>query len=409
MPSISRSVSLYNAIYRTLRLITLNTAKNVSIPDHVSVGAVIGRGGSNCKALREKHGVRCFVDRTDRKVALKGPRSCIESAEDELVRLFASLETTKSSERRVFEVVARDGPSYWWTFQKDKEASSNFEVEEFPYRLQQSGRAVETASQDEAWIKEFHEDDTANVMSYLLETPSKLPPKIKLSFGKLCFKLKSIRYEDSTIAWPELQKLRNYHDFLTRWSNFCKRTSPPIAALMDDLEEWMKKGVKVQKLLSVHVAISRDRGFNMKYHLVEGQWELYKAYNKRHVYGSYDVIFNNDISFRLRAVTREKISKNASADIERHLDISIPDDGDFYRTKVSLNRTVPLGMKIDSFEARSKAYVEANGLCFAICYMDQRQEEFRLDCRLSNTEKEKLDVKDNEAQVVLKKVLQMLQ
>ncbi|CAH0491372.1 unnamed protein product [Peronospora farinosa] len=382
--------------------------KNVSIPDHVSVGAVIGKGGSYCKALREKHGVRCFVDGNDRKVALKGPRSCIQSAEDELIRLFASLETTEASEQRVFDIVARGGPSHLWTFRKDDETSSNFRIEEYPYRLQQSGRAVETANQDDAWIKEFHEDDTANVMSYLLETPSKLPPKIKLSFGKLCFKLKSIRYENATISWPELQKLRNYHDFLTRWSNFCKRTSPSIAALMDDLEEWMEKGVEVQKLLSVHVADSEGKVFNMKYHLVEGQWELYKAYNKRHVRGSYDVVFDKDISFRLRAVTREKISKNASADIERHLDISIPDNGDYFCTKVSLNSTAPVGMQINSFETKSKAYVEANGLHFAICYMDQRQEEFRLECRLSNAEKEKLDVKDNEAQVVLKKVLQML-
>ncbi|CAI5733081.1 unnamed protein product [Peronospora destructor] len=147
----------------------------------------------------------------------------------------------------------------------------------------------------------------------------------------------------------------------------------------------------------------------MKYHLVEGQWELYKAYNKRNVCGSYDVIFDNDISFRLRAITRETISKNASADIERHLDISIPDNGDFYGTEVSLNRIAPIGMQINLFEAKSKTYVEANGLYFAICYMDQSQEEFRLDCRLSNAEKEKLDGKDNEAQMVLEKVLQMLQ
>ncbi|CAI5733078.1 unnamed protein product [Peronospora destructor] len=163
--------------------------KDVSIPDHVSVGAVIGRGGSYCKALHVKHGVRCSVDRIDRKVALKGPRSGIET---------------------------RGGPTHWWTFRKDEETSSNFEIDEYPYRLQQSGRAVETASRNESWIKEFHEHDTANVMSYLWETPSELPPKIKLSFGKLCFKLKSTRYENSTISWPGLQKLRNYHDFLTR-------------------------------------------------------------------------------------------------------------------------------------------------------------------------------------------------
>ncbi|KAG6966298.1 hypothetical protein JG688_00006828 [Phytophthora aleatoria] len=386
----------------------LSQTKDLVIPDHVPVGAVIGKGGSYCKAIRENHGVRCSVDGTDRKVTLKGSRTGVKSAEDELTGLFASFAITKPGEERVFDVVVRDGPTRWWSFQKDVETTSDEQVREYPYRLQQSGRAIETSSETLSWIKEFREDDMANIMDYLLEKPSELPLRIKVAFGKLCFKLRSIRCKSSTIAWSELQKLRNFEEFTTRWSNYCTRSSPSIVALMDDLESWMEKGVEPQKALSVHLAGCQGKSYDLKFHLVDGQWELHNAYSGRHVRGTYDVILDNATSFRLRAVGRDEVSENASADIQDHLDISIPDGGDFCRTKVMLSQTAPVGMRIKSFEAKSKVHVEANGLRFSICYLDQHQDEFRLECRLTTVEKEKLSAKDNEAQVLLGKVLEVL-
>ncbi|KAG7387294.1 hypothetical protein PHYPSEUDO_014473 [Phytophthora pseudosyringae] len=394
--------------FRNTRDSAFSPTKSLEIPAHVPVGAVIGKGGSYCKALRENHGVRCSVDGTDRKVTLKGPRTGVEGAEDELADLFASFAISKTCEVRVFEVVVREGPVRWWSFQKDKEITSDEQVEEYPFRLQQSGRAAETASQNNSWVKEFREDDATTVMGYLLGNPSELRPQIEIAFGKLCFKLKSIRCESPTIAWPELQKLRNFDDFTTRWSNVCGRSSPSIVALLDNLEEWMERGVQPRKLLSVHLAGHEGKSYDLKYLLVDGQWELHKAYARRFVRGTYDVILDNDTSFRLRAVTREKISDNIAADIQRHLDISIPDDGDFFRTKVVLSQTAPTGMSIKSFDAKSKVHVEANELRFSIYYLDQRQDEFRLECRLTNEEKEKLGGEDAVAQVLLEKVLQVL-
>ncbi|POM60577.1 hypothetical protein PHPALM_30546 [Phytophthora palmivora] len=358
-----------------------NRSKSLSIPEHVPIGVIIGKGGSNCKAIRANHGVFCKVDVADRKVTLTGPMTGIKSAEDELANLFSSIVITKPGEERVFDIVVRDGPTRWWSFEKDKESTSDKQIQEYPYRLQQSGRAVETPSLSKSWIKEFRQEDTTRVMSYLLDKPSELPPKIKVAFGKLCFKLKSIRCENSTIAWPELQNLRNFNDFTTRWSNFCRRSSPSIVALMDDLEEWMEKGVEPQKSLSVHLAGYEGKSYDLKYHLVDGQWELHNAYSKRYVRGTYDVILDNDTSFRVRAVTREKISKNVSADIQRCLAISIPDD-DIFHTKVALTQTAQSGMYIKSFDAKLKVHVE------------------------TNEEKTKLSTKDNEAHVLLEKVLQ---
>ncbi|GMF09214.1 unnamed protein product [Phytophthora lilii] len=382
--------------------------KGLDIPEHVPVGAVIGKGGSYCKALRDNHGVRCCVNTTDRKVTLKGPRTGLERAEDELADLFASFALTHSGEGRVFEVAARDGPRRWWSFEEAKEVSSDPQTEEYTYRLKQTGRAVETTSEKEAWIKEFSEDDMDDIMTYLVEKPSELPTRVKLAFGNLCFKLKSIRYESSTIAWPELQKLSNFEDFASRWSNLCGRSSPSIVALMDDLEEWMEKGVQLRNVLSVHVAGYEGKSYDLKYHLVDGQWELHNAYTRRFVRGTYDAILDNDTSVRVRAVTRENASSNASADIQRFLHISIPHGADFFSTEVTLSRSAPAGLYIKSFDAKSKVHVEVNGLRFSIGYLDQQQKKFRLECRLLTAEKEKLSAKDNEAHVLLEKTLQLL-
>ncbi|EGZ23651.1 hypothetical protein PHYSODRAFT_479954 [Phytophthora sojae] len=374
---------------------------NLSIPDHVPVGAVIGKRGSYCKALRENHGVHCSVNGDARQVTLKGPRTSIQEAEDDLAKLFASFAIDK---KRVFEVVARDGPSRRWSFEREKNVSSDSQVEDYPYRLQHSGHAVETASVNTSWIQEFLEDDVASVMSYLADKPTGPPTKVKLAFGKLCFKLKSIRYANSTITWPELQKLRNGADFSTRWSNYCGRTSPSIAALMDDLEERMEKDVEPRNSLSVHLADKEGNSYDLKYHLVDGHWELNNAYSGRHVRGTYDVILSHDASLRLRAVTREELSENAAAGIQRHLAISIPDNDDFFGTQVSVSS----GLYVKSFETRTKMHVDANGLRFSICYLDKRQKEFRLECRLSTAEKQKLAANDNDAQILLEKALQVL-
>ncbi|KAE9044412.1 hypothetical protein PR001_g5365, partial [Phytophthora rubi] len=138
--------------YRSTRSSAMSQTKDLPIPDHVPVGAVIGKGGSYCKALRDNHGVHCSVNGEDRQVTLTGPRPSLQEAEDELVKLFASFAVEK---KRVFEVVARGGRSRWLSFEREKNVSSNSEVEDYPYRLQQSGRAVETASVNKGVFRKF--------------------------------------------------------------------------------------------------------------------------------------------------------------------------------------------------------------------------------------------------------------
>ncbi|CAH0477810.1 unnamed protein product [Peronospora belbahrii] len=78
--------------------------------------------------------------------------------------------------KRAFDVSVRDGPTYWWAFQKDEEVSDNMEIKEYPYRLHEQWRLT-------VWIKEFCEDDTANVMVCLLKTPPDLLVKLTVAYG----------------------------------------------------------------------------------------------------------------------------------------------------------------------------------------------------------------------------------
>ncbi|KAF4324250.1 hypothetical protein BBO99_00000899 [Phytophthora kernoviae] len=379
-----------------------NHTKKLDIPEFVPVGAVIGKGGSYCKSLREAHGVRCSVDGNDRKVTLKGPRSGVSDAENELAKLFKTFAIQSNEPARVFEVVARNGPNQLWAFKEIDGDVSDAQVEEYRYRLEQSGRVAAAANENESWIQEFREGDTTNVMAYLKEMSFDQPPKIKLAFGKLCFKLRSTRLIGSSTSWPNLQKLRNLNDFSSRWSNVCDRTSPAITTLLDDLEDWMEKGMVPRSSLSVHVGEKLGKSWDLKYHLVGGEWQLQCAYTRRTVRGTYDAILDNDTSFRVRALTREKLSDNAADDIHRHLAISILGDN-FFDTTVSMKGTAPTEMFIKSFDAKSKINVEHGGLHFSIFYLDQRQSDFRLECRLSTKEKEKLSAEDNASQVLVEK------
>ncbi|KAG7388321.1 hypothetical protein PHYBOEH_007900 [Phytophthora boehmeriae] len=384
-----------------------NQTKELDIPEFVPVGAVIGKGGSYCKSLRDAHGVRCSVDGPDRKVTLKGPRSGVSNAENELAKLFATFAIHSNEPKRVFEVVARDGPNHCWTFKEIEGVDGDPQVKDYRYRLEQSERATTASSTDKSWIQEFLEDDTANTMAYLREMSFDQPLKIKVAFGKLCFKLKSTRCLEPSTSWVNLQKLRNLDDFSSRWSNVCDRTSPSLTALLDDLEDWMEKDLTPQNSLSVHIGAKSGTSWDLKYHLVDGEWKLHRAYTRRSVRGTYDVILDNDTSFRVRASTREQLSDNAANDILRHLAISIV-DGNVFATTVSLKETAPSEMFIKSFDAKSRIHVERGGLHFSIFYLDKTQSKFRLECRLSTKEKEKLNAGENACQVLMEKVLQML-
>ncbi|KAF4036003.1 KH domain [Phytophthora infestans] len=379
---------------------------SLSIPDHVPIGIVIGRGGRNCKTLEKRHGVQCFVDKTDQKVTLSGPTIGVDSAESQLIALFSSYGVSKLENKRVFEVAVRDGPQRLWSFQKDDTISSNTQIETYRYRLRQSGAADATANIEGSWIKEFREEDMHNLMSYLDKEQSESPYKIEVSFGELCFKLKALRCSKPSMSWSVLQKLCKYRDFRTRWTNFCGSRSPSMVALLGKLEDKVEKEMPPIASLSVQLTGCLAQNYDLKYHLVGGQWILHNVRGQRCVGGTYDVLLDDDLSFRVRAAKREGISDNILENIQRLLVISIPESGNFFDTKVTLSRPTPPGVTVN-FKAKSKVHVETNGLHFAVSYLDPIKNEFRLECRLSKKEKTGLGSSDNEARILVEKVLQV--
>ncbi|OWZ05390.1 hypothetical protein PHMEG_00022532 [Phytophthora megakarya] len=386
-------------------------SKELLIPDSVSVGAVIGRGGCNCKAIREKHRVRCSVDKDNHKVVLTGNRSGVKGAEDELNQLFEKLVVIDNiNQNRVYEVVVRDGSTKLWSFEQEQHPSSDFQVKCYAYRLQQADQAEKSPSSSKSWIQEFQENETCT-MEYLGKQTFESPLKVKVSFGKLCFKPKSELFPRSAISWTELQNLRNQSHFVTRWSNVCGRTSPAMTALLDELEKEMDNEMTPQFTMLVSLTDRHSLGeksYELKYHVVDGQWKLHNGHVRRIVHGTYDVIFDNDTSFRVRAVTREKLSDADADDLHRSLTISVPDSDDFYSTKVTLSLIAPRGLILRDAYPKIKVPVMMKGLDFSVVYMDKNREEFRLECRLPVEDQEAAGSADKECQLLLKKVLSAL-
>ncbi|KAG7398099.1 hypothetical protein PHYBOEH_011733 [Phytophthora boehmeriae] len=231
-------------------------------------------------------------------------------------------------------------------------------VEEYRYRLQKAGPSTPAESQKNSWIQEFDESKATDVMSYLKNRSFELPLTTKLSFGQLCVKLISQRSKSlSSLTWPDLQKLQNLGDITTRWNNNCDRSSPAMAALLDDLEASKGPDDIPQIGLWVHFGNKQQDSWDLTLHLVDGKWKLHKAFTRRIVRGTYDIIHDDDISFRLRAVTREKLLDNDADNIQRHIDISIPGDSNFYDTIVTMAGSAPRGMFVKSAEIRSKQQI----------------------------------------------------
>lgn len=252
---------------------------------------------------------------------LKGHPVGMKDAEDELAQLFKSFTIARSSDNRVFEAVARDGSKYRWEFVKEKNISTDKQVRKYPYRLQQAGQAEEAAEfNNGGWIQEFNEEDMNSIMAYLdkSQTLPELPVKIKIGFGKSCFCPITRRFPASTVSWTNLQKLQQHEHFVTRWSNVFDRSAPSVGALLKELELQVGKDALPKTTILVNLTDKQGQSYDIKYHVVDGKWQLHNAHERRIVHGSNDVILDNETSFRVRAASRKKMSDRDADDFHRH-------------------------------------------------------------------------------------------
>ncbi|KAJ8575619.1 hypothetical protein ON010_g3591 [Phytophthora cinnamomi] len=238
--------------------------KELTIPDNVRVGAVIGRESANIRSLQEIHGIQCAVDGDSRKVTLSGDEAGIRGAKDDLVKLFSSFNIAESTWNFAFRFASIDKPSQrrsqpsrcalrvlnpsgMWTFERKSVRSSDENVKYHLYRLNQITSVASTSvgSNTKSWVAVYREPNADSTR----ESSPKQPVSIKVAFGKLCFKPLSGLLPESSQSWQELQKLELYQDFETRWSNVCVRAVLSKTSMVSQLEGQMKSGGDPYKTL----------------------------------------------------------------------------------------------------------------------------------------------------------------
>lgn len=383
--------------------------KTLSIPEVVPVGAVIGKGGSTCRGMRDKFNVFCRVDGDDRKITISGARNAVLEAESEFERMFREFSLQS---KRVFEVVAQDGPSSLWRFEERASVLSEENVSGHRFQLVRAGGS-ELASNNltESWIQPLHRYNMDNLMSYVdpNDPAYAARPRMEVVLGHLCFLLKTVDADD-VLTWDELQRLELNVNYSSRWSNVCDAVSTPgVEKLVAELEEAAREAhtewVNEISLMVLDMALQRT--WQVKYILVDGIWKLRSQGAVKKTLGSYDILQTNNPSLRVRPLAPIKGSDQSSDGVQRYLSIRKSEDNDFWATAIELGVNAPPELEIIEFHVQSKTRVKWRGMLCRLAYQNEQHSEVRVKFRLTDETKASLDANENKCKVLVHKVLDL--
>lgn len=380
--------------------------KTLDIPDAMPVGAVIGKGGSNTRSLKAKFNVHCQVDGDQRKIILTGQRRSVQDAENELERMFKDFSLHS---KRVYEVVAQDGPSSLWHFEERAYASSDENVRDHRFQLTRVGPCEESSNLKKSWIQPFHRYNLDDLMAYVDLNDARLAtkPQAEVALGHLCFSLKTVDADD-VLTWEELQELEPKSAFSSRWSNVCDAISTPgVKKLVEDLENVAEEnGSEWVDEMSVHVRdTSLHRTWRLKYVFADGVWKLRSYKVGKVVLGSYDILQPGKPSMRARSLARTKESEEANDDVQRYLSIRKPIDNAFWSTNVVLAANASSDLEIVRFKVQSKVRVEWQGMSCRLAFPNEERSEVRVKFKLTDEAMASLGAEENESQVIVDKVV----
>lgn len=388
------------------------STKALDIPEDVPVGAVIGKGGSTCRSLQDRFSVRCSVDSDSRTIKVTGTRNAVADVEIELERLFGQFALQS---KRVFEVVVLDGPRSLWQFQQRSSTTRDENVSRHDYQLKRVGLCdVAATSMSPSWIQPFSRGNLDGLMAYLDEEDEQFAPSsphIEVAFGHLCFSPKQMD-PDSVFVWDELQKLTVHEDFSSRWSNVCDVVATPeVKRLVDKLMEVAEEaGAEWHDELGVHVNDRcLQRHWTVKYHRVDGVWKLHSMRLAKRTLGSFDVLVDGKPSVRARAQVRPKVADNATDGLQRFLSVRKSPNGDIWDTKAVLGANAPSDLSVNESHVVHSTRVEWNGMLVKVGLCDAEHSQVRLKFMLSATAKATLGVEESECQVLLEKVLDLVE
>lgn len=294
------------------------------------------------------------------------------------------------TQQRIYRFAAKDGPQHVWCFVRGTK-SSDANVAAFQYHLQRVDKASGSSNSyyygnrggsDNAWIQEFSPSFIEDIgKDVSLAEDARL--KLKASVGKCHFLLRRMD-PIRKLDWRALQRLAVKRDFVSRWSNICDQSDVRMSALIRELEGKLDPSdVTFKEVLTVHVKTPvKGNECRLKYHRVDGQWELLERNSIAKVLATYDVLMDNAVAFRVRVSAKLPGQEEVFDAMVRHVKIDTPPGGDLFDTTVTLSSGALRGYHIESFALQRKTYVVHGGMRFILAYLDRDNTELRLECRL---------------------------
>lgn len=298
-------------------------------------------------------------------------------------------------QQRIYRFAANDGPQHSWRFVKGAE-SSDANVAEFQYHLQRAGRGNNNnfnsyygnrGGSENAWIQEFSPQFIEEI-GRDVSLPDDARLKLKASLGKCHFLLRRLDPRRQ-LDWRALQSLRVKRDFVSRWSNICDQNDAVVGALVPELESKLAPDAHFKEVLTVHIKTPLEsKEVRLKYHRVDGQWELLDRNSIAKVLATHDVLVDNAAAFRVRVSAKLSGEAEVFDEMVRHFEIDTPPGGELFDTTVALSESAAHGYHVESFSVQRKVYVVHGGLRYMLAYLDRENTELRLECRLARPQDE---------------------
>lgn len=297
--------------------------------------------------------------------------------------------------QRIYRFAANGGPQYVWCFVKGTE-SSDANVTDYQYHLQRANKAHEHHSNNyygnrggskNTWIQEFS-PQFIDEIGRDVSLPDDTRLKLKASLGKCHFLLRHLD-PHRKLDWRALQSLVIKRDFVSRWSNICDQSSVAVGTLVTELESKLASDVEFKEVLTMHIKTAMEnKEVRLKYHRVDGQWKLLDRNSIAKVLATYDMLMDNAAAFRVRVSAKLSGEAAVFGEMTRHVEIYTPPAGDLFDTTVTLSESAPQGYHVESFSLQRKAYVVHGGMRYMLAYLDRKNTELRLECRLARPNEE---------------------
>lgn len=313
----------------------------------------------------------------------------------QLNRTHTRSQYTQQQQQRIYRFAANDGPQYIWRFVRGTE-SSDANVATYQYLLQRANKTHEHHSNnyygnrggsENAWIQELSPRFINEIGRDVL-LPDNTRLKLKASLGKCHFLLRRLDPRRK-LDWRTLQSLAVKRDFVSRWSNICDQSGVAVGTLVAELESKLASDAGFKEVLTMHIKTPMEnKEVRLKYHRVNGQWELLDRNSIAKVLATYDMLMDNAAAFRVRVSSKQSGEAAVFDEMVHHVEIDTPPTGDIFDTTATLTESAPRGYHVESFSLQRKAYVVHGGMRYMLAYLDNENTELRLECRLARPNEE---------------------